>query len=54
MANVLCGPLPSLLMNQVQVTESWFPAGPELEEESLRGKFISAGDSIVARIGNVS
>jgi len=37
MANVLCGPLPSLLMNQVQITESRFPAGPELEEECFRG-----------------
>ena len=54
MANVLCGPLPSLLMNQVQVTESWFPAGPELEEERLLVKLVSAGNRIVARIGNVS
>jgi hypothetical protein len=54
MADVLCGPLPSLLMNQVQVTESRFPAGPELEEERLRGKFVSAGEGIVAWIGNVS
>jgi hypothetical protein len=37
MANVLCGPLPFLLMNQVQIIESRFPAGPELEEERLRG-----------------
>ena len=54
MANVLCGPLLSLLMNQVQITESRFPARPELEEERLRSKFVSAGDSIVARISNVS
>src|SRR4029078_8569238 len=54
LADVLCSPLPSLLMNQVQVTEGRLPAGFELEQERLRGKFVSAGDGIVARIGDVS
>src|SRR4029078_11490207 len=54
LADVLCGPLPTLLMNQVQGTEGRFPAGFEFEQERLRGKFISARDGIVARIGNVS
>jgi hypothetical protein len=43
--------LPSLLMNQIQITESRFFAGPELEEQSLRGEFVSASDGIVTRIG---
>ena len=54
MADVFCGPLPSLLMNQVQITESRFFAGPEFKEQGLRGKFVSAGNGIVARVGNVS
>ena len=49
MRNVFCRALPSLLMNQIQITESRFFAGPELEEQSLRGEFVSASDGIVTR-----
>src|SRR5689334_25402241 len=54
MADVLCGALPSFLMNQIQITESWFSAGLVLTQQSLRGKFVSAGNRIVARIANAS
>jgi len=54
MADVLCGPLPSLLMDQIEITESRFSAGLVLKQQRLRGKFVGAGNRIVAWIGNVS
>src|SRR5215468_3772197 len=54
MADVLCGPLPSLLMDQIQITESRLSAGLVLKKERLRGKLVGAGNRIVARISNIS
>ena len=54
MADVFCGPPPSLLMNQVEIIESRFFAGVELKEQRFRGKFVSTCNSIVAGIGNFS
>src|ERR1700726_393362 len=54
MANVFCGPLPSLLMNQVEVAESRVLVGIQFEERSLSDKFVSCGNSIVARTSNIS
>src|SRR5215470_18487710 len=51
-ADVLCGSLPSLLMNQVQVAERRLLAGFVFKEKRLGGKFEGAGDSIVAGIGD--
>ena len=53
MANVFCGPLPSLLMNQIEITESWVFTSLRVKEQRLRGKFVSSCNGIVAGIGNV-
>src|SRR5689334_23023817 len=54
MGYMLSGPLPSLLMDQVEVTESGLFSGVVFEEQRLGGKLVGARNGIVARIGDIS
>src|ERR1700694_6332913 len=54
MADMFCCPLPSLLMNQIEVTESRFPVSIQLKERSLCDKFVSCSNSVVPRASNIS
>ena len=54
MARVFRRSLPSLLMNQVEIVESRFPAYVSFKQRRLAEKFVAGRNRIVAGIGNVS
>jgi hypothetical protein len=54
MSNVLCGSLPSLLMDQIEITERRLFVRLPFKEYSLSDKFVGGRDSIVSGTSDVS
>ena len=50
LVDVLCGSLPSLLMNQIKVAERPFLVSIQFKKHSFSREFVGRRDGIVARI----